>query len=84
MFFRKGSSVLIPGFDSSFLPVRNMPKFKDRANWSRDTIQPMRRRAFVYSNIDQVLKNFSQWRTGHCYFVLLLTGFTLFQRKHLM
>ena len=22
------------------LPVRNIPKFKDRANWSRDTFQP--------------------------------------------
>ena len=25
--------------------VRNIPKFKDRANWSRDTFQTMRRRA---------------------------------------
>ena len=32
------------------LPVRNIPKFKDRANWSRDTFQPMRRRACVYRN----------------------------------
>ena len=30
--------------------VRNIPKFKDRANWSRDTFQPMRRRACVYQN----------------------------------
>ena len=36
--------------------------YEDRANWTRDTVQPMRRRAFVYQNIDQVLKNCSQWR----------------------
>ena len=33
--------------------VRNMPKFKDRANWSRDTFQPIRRRACVYLQINQ-------------------------------
>ena len=42
-------------------PVRNIPKFKDRANWSRDTFQPMRRRACVYQqtnqNIAPVIKN---------------------------
>ena len=42
--------------------VRNIPKFKDRANWSRDTFQPMRRRACVYQqtnqNITPVIKNF--------------------------
>ena len=42
--------------------VRNMPKFKDRANWSRDTFQPIRRRACVYQQINQniapVIKNF--------------------------
>ena len=42
--------------------VRNIPKFKDRANWSRDTFQPMRRRACVYQqtnqNIAPVIKNF--------------------------
>ena len=38
--------------------VRNIPKFKGRANRSRDTVQPMRRRAFVYQNIDPVVKNF--------------------------
>ena len=31
------------------ISVRNIPKFNDRANWSRDTFQPMRRRACVYS-----------------------------------
>ena len=41
-----------------YLFVRNIPKFKDRANWSRDTVQPMRRRACVYQNIDPVIKNF--------------------------
>ena len=35
------------------LSVRNIPKFKDRANWSRDTFQPMRRRACVYQNTNQ-------------------------------
>ena len=42
--------------------VRNIPKFKDRANWSRDTFQPSRRRACVYhkanQNIAPVIKNF--------------------------
>ena len=42
--------------------VRNIPKFKDRANWSRDTFQPMRRCACVYQqtnqNIAPVIKNF--------------------------
>ena len=44
------------------ISVRNIPKFKDRANWSRDTFQPMRRRACVYQqtnqNIATVIKNF--------------------------
>ena len=44
------------------LAVRNIPKFQDRANWSRDTFQPMRRRACVYQqtnqNIAPVIKNF--------------------------
>ena len=31
------------------ISVRNIPKFNDRANWSRDTFQPTRRRACVYS-----------------------------------
>ena len=39
--------------------VRNIPKFKDRANWSRDTFQPMRRRACVYQNTNQKLSQ--QW-----------------------
>ena len=42
--------------------VRNIPKFKDRASWSHDTFQPMRRHACVYrqtnQNITPVLKNF--------------------------
>ena len=37
--------------------VRNIPKFKDRANfganWSCDTFQPMRRRACVYQQTNQ-------------------------------
>ena len=44
------------------LSVRNIPKFKDRANWSHNTFQPMRRRACVYQqtnqNIAPVIKNF--------------------------
>ena len=42
--------------------VRNIPKFKDRTNRSRDTFQPMRRRACVYQqtnqNVAPVIKNF--------------------------
>ena len=38
--------------------VPSIPKFKGRANWSRDTVQPMRRRACVYQNIDPVIKHF--------------------------
>ena len=35
---------LVPGFGHiSHSTVRNIPKFKDRANWSRDTFQPMRK-----------------------------------------
>ena len=36
----------------------HIPKFRDRANWSRDTVEPIRRCAFVQQNIDQGLKNF--------------------------
>ena len=32
---------------------RNIPKFKDRADWSCDTFQPMRRRACVYQQTNQ-------------------------------
>ena len=48
---------LNPGAISS---VQNIPKFKDRANWSRNTFQPMRRRACVYQQTNQniVIKNF--------------------------
>ena len=42
--------------------VGNTLKIKDRANWSRDTFQPMRRFACVYQqrnqNIAPVIKNF--------------------------
>ena len=59
--------------------VRNIPKFKDRANWSRDTFQPMRRRACVYQqtnqNIAAVIKtadgvgqNQSSFRGSQAYF----------------
>ena len=34
-------------FWNSKLTVRNIPKFKDRAKWSRHTAQPMRRRSMV-------------------------------------
>ena len=47
--------------------VRNIPKFKDRANWSRDTFQPMRRRACVYQQTNQNIapadQKFSKQRT---------------------
>ena len=50
------------GFDLVLLPVLNIPKFKERANWSRDTFQPMRRRACAYQNTNQninmLIKNF--------------------------
>ena len=40
----------------------NIPKFKDRVNWTRDTFQPMSRRACVYQqtnqNIAPAIKNF--------------------------
>ena len=42
--------------------VWNIPKFKDRANWSHDTFRPMRRHPCVYQqtnqNIAPVIKNF--------------------------
>ena len=52
-----------------------IPKFRDSANWSRDTVQPMRRHAFVYQNVNQVLKNFhngERGQTEHFHFVFLL------------
>ena len=53
---------------SNVSTVRNIPKFKDRANWSRDTFQPMRGRACVYQqtnqNIAPVIKNFEN--NGPC------------------
>ena len=52
---------LNPGAISS---VQNIPKFKDRANWSRDTFQPIRRCACVCQqtnqNIAPVIKNFKR------------------------
>ena len=56
------SSVQCVNDKSKSISVRNIPKFKDRASWSRDTFQPMRRRSCVYQqtnqNIAPVLKNF--------------------------
>ena len=56
------SQVLVAGMREDTLAVRNIPKFKNRANWSRDTFQPMRRRACVYQqtiqNIAPVIKYF--------------------------
>ena len=50
------------GRERAHYTVRNIPKFKDRANWSCDTFKPMRRRACVYQqtnqNIAPVIKNF--------------------------
>ena len=55
------------------LPVWNIPKFKDRTNWSRDTLQAMRRCTCVYQNTNQniapVIKNFHNsgrsWTISH-------------------
>ena len=55
--WRKGFCFVMQG-ESKSRPVRNIPKFKDRGNWSRDSFQPMRIRACVYQNIDPVIKNF--------------------------
>ena len=53
--------IIYPG-KSILSQVQNIPKFKDRANWSRDIFQPMRSRACVYQNTNQniapVIKNF--------------------------
>ena len=54
--------------DHGTLAVRNIPKFKDRANWSRDTFQPMRRRVCVYQQTNQniaVIKTAELVRIGH-------------------
>lgn len=40
-----------------------IPIFKDKANWSHDTAQPMRRHAWVCQKINQLIKNFSKWQT---------------------
>ena len=54
--------VVFEKFTSAYLSVRNIPIIKDRAKWSRDTFQPMRRRACVYQqtnqNIAAVIKYF--------------------------
>ena len=56
------TSFSIPEWIVFLWTVRNIPKFKDRANWSRDTFQPMRGRACVYQQTNQnmapVIKNF--------------------------
>ena len=62
-FIQKLNSITVLLFTQNILKtVRNIPKSKDRANWSRDTFQPMRRRACVYQQINQniapVIKNF--------------------------
>ena len=65
-FIQKPNSITVLLFTQNickFLKtVRNIPKSKDRANWSRDTFQPMRRCACVYQqtnqNIAPVIKNF--------------------------
>ena len=52
--FFSGAAILLasPKFSINS-PESNIPKFKDRANWSRDTFQPMRRRACVYQQTNQ-------------------------------
>ena len=66
---------------------RNIPKFKDRANWSRDTVQPMRRRACVYQNIDPVIKNFhksGRSRTDFNTSLQCSSRFHIISKKNLM
>ena len=79
---------MIPSVFNSSKPVRNIPKFKDRANWSRNTFQPMRRRACVYQqtnqNIAPVIKNFQNngrsralrhiFKTFHGAYTIFLSG----------
>ena len=55
------------------LSVRNIPKRRDRANWSRDTVQPMRRRAFVYQSAQNV---FSKAKGGGQSIVISFTQFS--------
>ena len=55
------------------LSVRNIPKRRDRANWSRDTVQPMRRRAFVYQSAQNV---FSKAEGGGQSIVISFTQFS--------
>ena len=75
--------------------VRNIPKFKDRASWSRNTFQPMRRRACVYQqtnqNIAPVLKNFQNNRRSRRTELKMSLQYSsrfhvhlIFQRKHFM
>ena len=60
----------------STLSVRNIPNFKDKANWSRDTFQPMRRHACVYQrtnqNIAPVIKDFHNSRRSRTESVIVL------------
>ena len=73
--------------------VRNIPKFKDRASWSRDTFQLMRRRACVYQQTNQNIapsdQKFSKQRTESDRIkdeltVLVYVSHLIFQRKHFM
>ena len=43
--------------------VRNIPKFKDRANWSCYTFQPMKRRACVYQQTNQNIAAVIKWNS---------------------
>ena len=59
------------------ISVRNVPKFKVRANWSRDTFQPMRRRAWrrTRTESDRIEDELT---------VLVYVSHVIFQRKHFM
>ena len=62
--------------------VRNIPKFKDRANWSHDTFRPMRRHPCVYQqtnqNIAPVIKNFQNNGRSWTESVIILRLYTIF------
>ena len=67
-FIQRPNSITVLLFNQNIFKflttVWNIPKFKDRVNWSRDTFQPMRRRTCVYQqtnqNIAPVIKNFQK------------------------
>ena len=60
------------------------PNLRTGSNWSRDTVQPMRRRACVYQIIDPVIKNFDTSRQSWTDFKIRLqcsSGFHIISKK---